>query len=70
MSNRNFVGKLMRADKDFISLSRSTVTRRIKNFPKENPRELTDREITRMMKNAPSFPNVLKEMEVLPRKRK
>ncbi len=65
----NKLSELMRVDKDLKQQLRKVIPKRIRNFPEENPRELTDRELTRMLKNTSSFPASLKELEKLPRRK-
>ena len=61
--------KLMKADEEFVKKIRKVIPNRIRNYPNENVRELTDRELTRMMKNTMGFEESLKELETLPRRK-
>ena len=61
--------RTFKTDENFIKTIRSVKPIRMIKF-KEDARELSDRELTRMVSNAPSFKNVLKELETLPRKKK
>ena len=63
-------GKIIRVDKDFAEKMRKTIGNRARNFPKEDTRELTDRELTRMIKNTKGFEESLKDLETLPRRQK
>ena len=63
---RNFEKKI-RTDKDFIFGLRGIIPKRLNNFPEESPRELSDRELTRMLKNTEGFEKALEEMATLPR---
>ena len=58
----------MRVDLDFLKKIRSTIPKRLTRFPEENIKELSDRELTRMLKNTQGFEQSLKEIEGLPRK--
>ncbi len=70
MSNRELMDKTMRADTKFIERIRSTIPNRMRNFPEENVKTLSDRELTRMMTNTVGFEESLKELETLPRRNK
>ena len=70
MANKNLTIKQIRVDDDFVKKLRSTIPNRLVNFPDENIQQLTDRELTRMMKNTEGFQNGLKELETLPRREK
>jgi len=62
--------KLMKADPEFVRKLRLTALKRAIKFPEEKIGvDLTDRELTRMMKNTTNFEESLKELETLPRKR-
>ncbi|KKM06194.1 hypothetical protein LCGC14_1746440 [marine sediment metagenome] len=68
MTNNNFRARKMRVDLDFLKKIRSTIPKRLTRFPEENIKELSDRELTRMLKNTQGFEQSLKEIEGLPRK--
>ena len=53
---------------DFLKKVRSTIPKRLIKFPNETARELSDRELTRMLKNTVGFEQSLKEIETTPRR--
>ena len=68
MTNINLKHKLINSDADFIKRLRQIIPKRGNNFPEENLRELSDRELTRMLKNTTGFQQSLNELESKPRK--
>ena len=63
MSKRS---EVMRVDSEFRKIMKDAATERIKNDIDTEFRK--PREMTKMLRRAPSFPDVLKEIKTLPRK--
>jgi len=57
-----------RVDKEFLKRLRKIISSRTQNFPNENIRELSDRELTRMLRNTDGFQKSLEELKIKPRK--
>lgn len=54
--------KIFRSDPDFIKRLRSIIPDRMRNGLEDNPRALSDRELTRMLKNTDAFELSLEEL--------
>lgn len=61
-------GRVTRIDDDFLRDLEEVKLFRISN-KMDKPKELSDREITRMMRNAQIYPDLLNELKLKPRKK-
>lgn len=67
--NKNSRGKMTRVDEKTLQMMRLAARQRLMRHQDENPRELSDRELFRMLRNTQGFELSLEEMIKLPRKR-
>lgn len=66
--NRDFSSNLIRTDKRFKKWLREVSKERFKSDIDSDFKPRTNRELTKMMMNAPSFKNIEEELLKLPRK--